>query len=165
MSANGINVTEAVKDSIYRSCLCLDDQKWDEWLDLCDEDFEYSITAYSPEIRRDMKYLSGSRKDMSVMLGMLPKHNSDHSPLRRHATVYTVDVDEDGKTATAVTSLVIYMEMLDGINSHIDSGESRLFATGKYHDKFRIDGGKVKFIEREVKIDNRRLDKGSHLPF
>lgn len=165
MSANGINVTEAVKNSIYKSCLCLDDQKWDEWLDLCDEDFEYSITAYSPEIRRDMTYMSGNRKDMALIVGMLPKHNSDHSPLKRHATVYTVDVDEDGKTATAVTSLVIYMGMLDGINSHIDSGESRLFVTGKYFDKFRIDGGKVKFIEREVKIDNRRLDKGSHLPF
>lgn len=165
MSANGINVAEAVRESIYKSCLCLDDQKWDEWLDLCDEDFEYSITAYSPEIRRDMTYLAGNRKDMATMMGTLAKHNSDHSPLRRHATVYTVDVDEDGKSATAITSLIIYMGMLDGINSHVDSGESRLFVTGKYIDQFRIVDGKAKFTAREVKIDNRRLDKGTHLPF
>ena len=162
MSANGTKIAEAVKDTIYRSCLLLDDEKWDGFLSLCDESFKYAIKAYSPEISRDMTYLSGNREELATMCGMLPKHNTDHSPLKRHATVYTVDVEKDGEDATAVTSLVVYQNMFDGINSHIDAGENRLFLIGKYIDKFKIDGETARFVEREVRLDTRRLDKGSH---
>jgi methanesulfonate monooxygenase small subunit len=95
---------------------------------------------------------------------MLPKHNTDHSPLRRHTSVYTVDISDDGKSAEAVSSVVVYQNMLDGINAHLDSGESRLFVVGKYHDKFTINDGVAKFVNRETKLDNRRMDKGSHWP-
>jgi len=164
MSANGNGTAEAVKDTIYRSCLLLDEEKWVEWLDLCDAGFKYSIKAWSPEINYDMTYFSADRNHLSVMTEQLPKHNSDHSPLKRHSTVYTVDVDTDGKTATAVTSLVVYQNMLDGEMSHLNSGENRLFLVGKYLDKLKIENGKAKFLEREVRIETRRLDKGSHWP-
>lgn len=164
MSANGTDIGNTVRDTIYKTCLLLDDQKWSEWLDLCEEDFQYSIKAYSPEIRYDMTYFSGDRERLVSVTGMLPKHNTDHSPLKRHATVYSVEVGENGDTATAVTSVVVYQNMLDGINSHLDAGESRLFLVGRYVDKFRIDSGQAKFVEREVRLDTRRLDKGSHWP-
>jgi len=164
MSANGYAASEAVKDTIYRSCLLLDEEKWGEWLDLCDDGFKYSIKAWSPEINYDMTYFSADHKLLSTMTEQLPKHNTDHSPLKRHSTVYTVDVDEDGKTATAITSLVVYQNMLDGEKSHLDSGENRLFLVGKYLDKLKIENGKAKFLEREVRIETRRLDKGSHWP-
>lgn len=162
MSANGVTATDAVRDTIYRSCLLLDDQKWGDWLDLCADDFHYKITAWSPEINYDMTYFQGGRRDLSLMTELLPKHNSDHSPFRRHTTVYMVDVDKGGKTATAVSSLVVYQNLLDGINSHLDAGESHLFLIGKYFDKFKIEKGKATFLEREVRLDTRRLDKGTH---
>lgn len=162
MSMNGADTGNAVRDTIYRSCLLLDDQKWSEWLELCDESFHYAIRAYSPEIQYDMTYFDGDRKELEAMMGMLEKHNSDHSPLRRHATVYAVDVDEEAKTATAVTSLIVYQNMYDGINSHIDAGENRLFLIGKYIDRFKIGGHGARFVEREVRLDTRRLDKGTH---
>ncbi len=164
MAKNGIDAASTVRDTIYRATMMLDDQKFEDWLDLCADDFHYAITAFSPEINKDMIYLQGGRKDMSTLVRLLPKHNTDHSPLRRHTSVYTVDVAEDGKSADAVSSFVIYQNMLDGINSHIDAGESRLFLVGKYLDKFRIEDGKAKFVKREVRLDNRRLDKGSHWP-
>lgn len=164
MSANGAATVEAVKDTIYRSCLLLDDEKWSDWLDLCDEGFQYSVKAFSPEINYDMTYFSADRAHLTTMTDQLPKHNTDHSPLKRHSTVYTVDVDDDGKTATAVTSLVVYQNMLDGINSHLDAGENHLFLVGRYIDKLKIDNGKAKFLEREVRLETRRLDKGSHWP-
>ena len=68
------------------------------------------------------------------------------------------------KTADAISSFVIHQNMLDGINSHLDSGESRLFLVGKYHDKLKISDGKATFLKRDVRLDNRRLDKGSHYP-
>lgn len=155
---------DAVRDSIYRSCMYKDEMKWEDWLNLCDEDFQYSITAYSPEIRNDMIYLSGGREEMLNMMQMLPKHNSDHSSLKRHCSVYAVDFEDDGATATAVSSVVVYQTQLDGINSHVDAGESKVFLVGRYFDKFRVADGVAKFVEREVKLDTRKLDKGTHYP-
>lgn len=153
-----------VRDTIYRATLMLDDQKWEQWLDLCDDSFHYAIKSFSPEINYDMTYLQANRKDLETMVRLLPKHNTDHSPLKRHTTVYTVDVSEDGKTATSVSSFVVYQNLLDGVNSHIDAGESRLFLTGRYIDTLKVENGKAKFLSREVRLDNRRLDKGSHWP-
>ncbi len=131
-------------------------------MELCDQSFNYAIKAYSPEISYDMTYFSGSRDEIESITDMLPKHNTDHSSLKRHATVYTVDVEEDGDSVTAVTSLVVYQNMYDGVNSHIDSGENHLFLIGKYIDKFKMDGANAKLVEREVRLDTRRLDKGTH---
>ena len=166
MSANGHQQhKENVKETIYRACLNLDEQKWNEWIDQCDEDFKYSVTTYSHEVRKDLTYLILSHKDLKPYFDLLPKHNTAHSPIRRHASVYSVDVSDDGTSAEAVTSVLITQEMFDGINAPLDSGENRLFVVGKYHDKFKIDGDNVTFSERETRIFTRRLDKGSHWVF
>ena len=153
-----------VSDTIYRATLALDDQKWDAFLALCADDFHYAIKSFSPEINKDMAYLQHDRKGLKSLLDLLPKHNTDHSPLRRHTSVYTVDVSEDGREAKAVSSFVVYQNLLDGVNSHIDSGESRLFLVGKYFDTLRLENGTARFIQRVARLDNRRLDKGSHWP-
>ncbi len=155
---------EAVKNTIYRACLNLDQEKWTDWLDLCADDFHYAIKAYSPEIRNDMTYLAGSRDDMANLTEMLPKHNTDRSPLSRHATVYTVDLNDDGTEADAVTSVAIYQTRLDGTSSHVDAGSTHLFVSAKYYDKLRIENGTAKFVERVTRLDTRRLDRGSHWP-
>jgi methanesulfonate monooxygenase subunit beta len=164
MAALGVDIANVVRDTIYRATLLLDDQKWDQWLDLCDDSFHYVIKSFSPEINRDMIYLQGSRKDIATMVKLLPKHNTDHSPLKRHTTVYTVDIADDDRAASAVSSFVVFQNLLDGVNSHIDAGESRLFLVGRYIDTLKIENGKARFVRREVRLENRRLDKGSHWP-
>jgi methanesulfonate monooxygenase small subunit len=164
MSDEKRTAIEAVKDAVYRSCLNLDEQKWADWLGQCDEDFQYAIKAYSPEIRYDMTYLAGTRADLVSMTEMLPKHNTDRSPLSRHATVYTVELNDDATEATAVTSVAIYQTRLDGTSSHVDAGSTHLFVKAKYHDRLRIDNGQARFIERVTQLDTRRLDRGSHWP-
>jgi methanesulfonate monooxygenase subunit beta len=109
-------------------------------------------------------YLAHDLKGLTSMVKLLPKHNTDHSPLTRHTSLYTVDVDEAMRSAKAISSVIVYQNLLDGINSHVDAGESRLFLVGKYIDTFRIDNNKASFLSREVRIENRRLDKGSHWP-
>ena len=109
-----------------------------------------------------MKYLFLDRKELTEYFDLLPKHNTDHSPLRRHATVYSVNVDDEKKTAEAVTSFLITQEMFDGVNAPLDTGENHLFVVGKYLDKFNIENGRAVFTEREARIHTRRLDKGSH---
>lgn len=158
------SLEKSIEKIIYQAALALDDHDWEGWFKLCDDSFFYSITSFSPEINKNMTYFSGNKKDLVGLMDMLPKHNTDHSPLHRHTSVYTVEVSEDGETAEAISSVTIYQNMLDGINSHLDSGESRLFVIGKYIDKFKVVDGIPKFLSRETKIDNRRLDKGSHWP-
>src|ERR1700722_6621755 len=159
-----VDAAGLVRDTIYRSTISLDQQDWDEWLAQCDDKFQYAIRAWSPEINKDVTYLALDRNGLATMVKSLSKHNTDHSPLTRHTSVYTVDVDEGTQMAKAVSSVVVYQNLLDGINSHIDAGESRVFLVGKYIDTFKIEDNKAKFVSREVRIENRRLDKGSHWP-
>ena len=158
------SMSQLVKDTIYRASLSLDEQRWEDWLSLCHDEFYYAIKAFSPEINYDMIYLDGDRSEMVTLTEMLPKHNSDHSPLARHTVVYTVDINNDEKTASAVSSFAIYKTELDGRQSHVLAGESSIFVIGKYHDKFKIDSGKPLFTQRIVQLDTRRLDKGTHWP-
>jgi methanesulfonate monooxygenase subunit beta len=164
MTQNGADPRATVTDAIYRATIALDDQKWNDWLALCGDEFHYAIKSFSPEINKDMTYLEHDRRGLQSLVDLLPKHNTDHSPLRRHTSVYTVDVSPDGRSATAVSSFVVYQNMLDGTNSHIDAGESRLFLLGKYYDTLTLENGHARFTERIVRLDNRRLDKGSHWP-
>lgn len=158
------NQNDVIRSTIYEASLALDECRWDDWLALCDEEFHYAIKAFSPEIHYDMTYLDGSRAEMQSMCEMLPRHNSDHAPLSRHTVVYRVTVDEDGAGASAVSSLAVYRTILDGMASHVEAGSSGLFLVGKYHDRFRIEAGSAKFVERIVRLDTRRLDKGTHWP-
>jgi methanesulfonate monooxygenase small subunit len=158
------SIERAIQDVIYRACLLLDDEKFSEWLGLCTSDFKYRISTYSPEIRRRMTWYEQDVQGLKTMIEMLPKHNTDHGRLMRHATNYTVELDPSLNEARATTSFACYRTMLDGINSHIDSGETQLFLIGKYYDRFRLGEDGPKFSERNVFLDTRRLDKGSHYP-
>lgn len=162
MGSNLLPIKELVRNTIYKTCLFLDDEKWEDFLNSCDESFKYDIRAFSPEINYDMTYFSGNLKELRIMTTALPKHNTDHSSLKRHVSVYTIEIIEDGKSALATSSFVVYQNMLDGINSHIDAGENRLFMLGRYNDRLKITKDNAVFMEREVRLDTRRLDKGTH---
>ena len=165
---------QAMVELVYRSCLALDDRDYKGFLALCEEDFRYTITTYSPEIRKDMVWLDHDRKGLDTLLTNLPRHNSDHSPITRHATVYTVDAGADS-TATVVSALQVFRTQLDG-------GASELFAVGRFHDTVRLNagtqgaergagtqgaerGGGPKLAKRVVKLDTRLLGYGYHIPF
>lgn len=146
----------AIEEVVYRSCLLLDDRDFDGYLGLCDENFRYSIVAHSPEIRKDMTWLDHDKAGMHTLLTQLPRHNSDHSPLSRHVTVYTVDAN--GTEAQVVSALQVFKTDLDG-------GVSRLFAVGRYTDTVKLNGGAPKLLKRVVKLDTRMLGIGYHIPF
>jgi methanesulfonate monooxygenase small subunit len=140
--------------------MLLDDKNFKGYLDLCDSEFRYTITAHSPEIRKDMIWLEQDKKGMETLFTNLPRHNSDHSPLTRHATLYTVDVNEATGEATAVSTLQVYRTAIDG-------GATELFAIGRYIDTLRLDadGKSARLLARTVKLDTRMLGIGYHIPF
>jgi methanesulfonate monooxygenase small subunit len=145
---------QAVEELVYRSCLALDTKDYQAFLALCDEDFRYTISTYSPEIRREMVWLDHDRKGMETLFTNLPRHNSDHSPLTRHATVYTVDVESSN--ASVVSALQVFKTELDG-------GATQLFAVGRFHDTVNLQ--KMKLARRVVRLETRLLGYGYHIPF
>ena len=147
-----------VEELIYRSCLLLDEKDFKGYLDLCDEEYRYTIATHSPELRRDMIWLDHDKKGMTTLLTQLPRHNSDHSPLTRHATVYTVTYDTAGQQGDVVSALQVFKTALEG-------GTTELFAVGKYLDTVKFDGGKLLLLRRVVKLDTRMLGIGYHIPF
>ena len=147
---------QAIEELVYRSCLALDERDWKGFLGLCEDDFRYSITTYSPEIRKEMTWLDHDRKGLDTLLTNLPRHNSDHSPITRHATVYTVDVAAGA--AKVVSALQVFRTQLDG-------GATELFAVGRFHDTVKLNGAGPKLAKRVVKLETRLLGYGYHIPF
>ncbi len=138
--------------------MTLDDKQFSAYLDLCDPAYTYKITAYSPEIRKDMTWLEHDKTGMQSLFGNLPKHNSDQSPLTRHVTVYTVKEDAAAQQAQVVSALQVFKTALDG-------GATELFAVGKLHDLISLAGEAPKLLAREVRLQTRMLGFGYHIPF
>ena len=145
-----------IEELVYRSCLALDDRDFKGFLALCDAGFRYKVAAYSPEIRKDLVWLDHDKAGMETLFTQLPRHNSDHSPLTRHATVYTVTMN--GKTAEVVSALQVFRTALDG-------GATELFGVARLIDTVKLDGDAPKLASRVVRLETRQLGFGSHIPF
>lgn len=148
----------AISELICNSCMTLDDKQFSAYLELCDPAYRYKITAYSPEIRKDMTWLEHDKAGMQGLFANLPKHNSDQSPLSRHVTVYTVTPSDDESEAEVISALQVFRTTLDG-------GTTELFAVGKIHDRVTLSGDAPKLLSRNVRLDTRMLGIGYHIPF
>ena len=138
--------------------MTLDDKQFNAYLELCDPAYHYKITAYSPEIRKDMTWLEHDKAGMQALFTNLPKHNSDQSPLTRHVTVYTVKEDPATRQAQVISALQVFKTSLDG-------GATELFAVGKLHDQISLTDAGPKLLAREVRLQTRMLGFGYHIPF
>ena len=148
----------AISELVARSCMRLDEKDFAGYLELCDPEYRYSITAYSPEIRKDMIWLEQDKAGMQTLFANLPRHNSDQSPLTRHVTVYTVETDDAAKRATVVSALQVFRTQLDG-------GATELFAVGKLRDTVSLASDSPRLLERKVQLETRMLGYGYHIPF
>lgn len=148
----------AVEELIYASCMAMDEADYRSFLGLCESDFEYKLSAWSPEIRRDMTWLDHGRPEIEDLFNTLPKHNSDHAPLTRNAVVYKVAFDDARQEADVVTAVQIYKTALNG-------GATEVFAVGKYYDTVSLKNGAPRLARRHVKLDTRDLGWGYHVPF
>ncbi|HXN14837.1 MAG TPA: aromatic-ring-hydroxylating dioxygenase subunit beta [Usitatibacter sp.] len=149
---------QAIDELVYRSCILMDNKDFKGYLELCDPAFHYAITTYSPEIGKEMTWLEHDKEGMTLLFNNLPKHNSDHSPLTRHATVYTTESNAASEQAKVVSALQVFRTTLDG-------GATELFAVGKIYDTIKLNGGAPKLLDRKIRLDTRMLGFGYHIPF
>jgi methanesulfonate monooxygenase small subunit len=149
---------KAVSELIYRSGFFMDDMKFSEYLDLCAKDFTYKITAYSPELRKDMVWQDVDKEEMKKHLDLIPKHVRDNATLSRHLNVCTISYSDDGRQASAVSGLQVFKTKRDG-------GETKLFGIGRVIDVIALEQDPPQLLSREVRLDTRQLGIGSQIPF
>ncbi|HWN69708.1 MAG TPA: nuclear transport factor 2 family protein [Haliangium sp.] len=152
----------AIEDVIYAGCLHLDELRFDAWLELAAPELRYRITAYSPEIRKDMTWLEHDRSGLAALFELLPRHHVDHAQWLRHAVLYHV-VQEAHDRVLAVTSLAVHHTAVDVGEAHVEAGDTRIFVVGRYHDRLRLDRGRWLLAERNVRLETRQLGIGTHL--
>ena len=157
MQRNGTDIDYAIERLVRRSCLLLDEERFDDYLDLCTSDFRYAIKTYSTEIRRDMTWLSTTREQLADLFAGLSEHVRSSDVLHRQAAIE--DLEIVGGEASARAAVTVHRTDVHG--------RTRLFAVGRYHDRVRIDGNRPLLRERTVHLQTRLFDNeagGSHLP-
>ncbi len=152
-----MSLDKAVSELIYSSCLLLNELDFSGYLELCAPEFRYRITAWSPELRKEMLWHEVNREEMKKHLGLIPKHVHDNSLLSRYPTVYTISYIAEGKSAAAVTGLQLFRTKQDG-------GETSVYGIGRYHDQITLEGGIPQLLSREVRMTTRQLGTGSQIP-
>ena len=159
-------ILQPVQALVYKSCLFMNDESWNDYLALCDpQSFRYRVMNFSPEIRKEQCWADRDFRAMKAGFDLMPRHNSDRSKLTRQVSIYTVDYDAQAREANVVSALTVYRTALDGTNSYIESGQTSLYAVGLYKDRIRMTDDAAKLLERVVQLDTRQLDVGSHKPF
>jgi methanesulfonate monooxygenase subunit beta len=162
MTVHDAALRARIEEAVYTGCLLLDELRFPVWLELTAPELRYRIQAYSPEIRRPMTWLEQDRKGLAALLEIVPRHHVDGAQWHRHAVLYTVAPEPDG-LVRAVSSLAIFHTVVDVGDAHLDGGSSRLFAVGRYDDRFRPEDGRWLLAERTVKLETRQLGIGTHL--
>ena len=147
---------EAVRELVCRSCLLMDEERYLEYLDLCAEDYRYRVTAFSPELRKDMVWLDLNRADLKNMFDMLPEHVKPEGTLARHVNVCAIQPNGGPDLFNVVSSLAVYFTDL--------RGATRVFAIGRYKDSIDTSRNEPRLRAREVRLETRALGTGTQIP-
>lgn len=157
-AVRGWDLEQAVRATLYKAARVLDTEDCMAFLDCCAPAFDYRITVYSPEIRRDMVWLQKDREAMHEVLVTLSKHNRDRTPLVRHWSLQLISPLPDENAVEVVSALQVYRTAADG-------GETQLYAVGRYLDRLIVADGVALITSREVRLETRMLGTGYHVPF
>ena len=143
-----------------RSCLYLDDERFDDYLALWSPRGRYRITSWSPDLRKELVLLDLPLDDYRQLLENVPKHERMQGTLSRHVTGPLVERGDDGGdgsvAARATSSLLVVHTDLEGV--------STVYAAGRYLDAIESANGDPRILSREVRLQTRQFGTGSHVP-
>jgi len=145
-----------IREVVYRGCLALDAEDFDGFMGFCSSQFKYRITVYSPDLRKEMIWLSHDYVGIKAMLESIPQHFKRLGTLKRHVSVYLIEQDAGAPVAKVTSSFLV--------TSTDPEGRSRLFCAGTYFDEVSIDGGVPMLTSRQAHLETRDLGIGTHIP-
>ncbi len=144
--------TEAIADFLERYCHVLDDGRVDEWSAFFEDDATYQITTReNVEARRPIGIvLCEGRGMMDDRIRALKIANIYESHTYRHMVGRPlVEPELEGRWSVR-SSFLVFRTMY--------TGETTLFAAGRYDDVVAEGPDGLRFAERRVVLDSRSLD-------
>lgn len=141
-----------VEDLSARYVHCIDDDRLEEWPELFVERGRYRVTTAENHERGlplPIVY-ADSRAMLRDRVAALRQANIYEPQRYRHAVSSLLVERTDAASAKAVSNFHVVRVM--------QTGESTLFATGRYLDRVRFDGDRALFEERVVVLDSRAID-------
>jgi 3-phenylpropionate/cinnamic acid dioxygenase small subunit len=141
-----------VENLLARYVHALDDDRLEEWPDFFVQDGCYRITTaenFERKLPLAIMY-ADSRAMLRDRVSALRRANIYEAQRYRHAVSSTLVVRSDAHTARATSNFQVVRIM--------HTGESVLFATGRYLDRIRVDGEHPQFEEKVVILDSRSVN-------
>jgi 3-phenylpropionate/cinnamic acid dioxygenase small subunit len=141
-----------VQDLNARYVHAIDEDRLEEWPDFFAEDGRYRITTVeNVERGLPLSLMSAtSRAMMRDRVNSLRNANVYESQRYRHAVGAAVIEPAVGGIVRAATNFLVARIM--------HTGETTLFATGRYEDRIALAGDAPRFIEKTVILDSRQID-------
>jgi 3-phenylpropionate/cinnamic acid dioxygenase small subunit len=141
-----------VENLLARYVHALDDDRLEEWPDFFVRDGCYRITTaenFERKLPLAIMY-ADSRAMLRDRVSALRRANIYEAQRYRHAVSSTLVERSDAHTARATSNFQVVRVM--------HTGDSMLFATGRYLDRIRIDGEQLQFEDKMVVLDSRSVD-------
>jgi anthranilate 1,2-dioxygenase small subunit len=141
-----------IEQLLARYAHCLDDDRVEEWPDFFIEAGRYKITT-AENFERNLPLpvlYADSRAMMRDRVSALRHANIYEAQRYRHLVSATLVERIDTGTVRAVSNFAVVRIM--------HTGESMLFASGRYLDRIRLAGGTPQFEEKIVVLDSRQID-------
>jgi 3-phenylpropionate/cinnamic acid dioxygenase small subunit len=143
-----------VENLLARYTHAIDDDRLEEWPAFFTENGSYRIVT-AENLSRNLPLpivYADSRAMLRDRVAALRNANIYEAQRYRHSVTSTLVERIDARTARATSNFQVVRIM--------HSGESMLFASGRYLDRIRLNGeaGKAQFEERVVVLDSRAID-------
>src|SRR5436189_4168182 len=141
-----------VENLLARYVHALDDDRLEEWPEFFVEQGRYRITT-AENFERNLPLpiiYADSRAMLADRVSALRHANIYEAQRYRHTVSSTLIERIDGNTARATSNFQVVRIM--------HTGDSMLFAGGRYLDRIRLDGKDSRFEEKIVVLDSRSID-------
>jgi 3-phenylpropionate/cinnamic acid dioxygenase small subunit len=141
-----------VQDLNARYVHALDEDRLEDWPDFFADDGHYRITTVENVARGlPLSLMSAtSRAMMRDRINSLRNANVYESQHYRHALGAALIESVDDGVVRAISNVLVARIM--------HTGETTLFATGRYEDRIAVAGASVRFLEKTVILDSRQID-------
>ncbi len=146
---------EDIRQLIAQSCLCLDEEDYDGFLQICSSDFTYFVKAFSPDLGMEMVWMDHDHPEFVDMCAMIPKHVRMSGSISRHVNVSLITEISDRNAKVTSKILLVHTGQ---------EGTSTILATGKYVDQITVESNELRIKARNVSLETRKWNPGLHVP-